>query len=371
VKFGIHVLHHPAQALGQPMGLLWSIGSMNEALGTPKPLRWLHDANTDSGSSGAPCFDDDWRIVALHQAGAGTVNAQNQNNRAVPIHSWAHEVDKLAESKDTTPYLAYAIDETRTKVPVFDRRLFQRRAWRAMTSHLTLAPELRIFLVLGDRGTGKSFTAAILSELARQAGCVLASLDVRNSLDATPLTFAKQLLGALGAARPEASGAASGLTTELRDVRNEIVPQLGHAIQALSGDRPVWLVLDCLEACDIAAHGAAQVIEALLGALKQVPSLRLALIGWKGEVSTAQVEVLSEKPTVADIVDHLLLALAPPGFEPDIQMRSALENYVQTLQAQQVAATSYARAAAAAQAATTMIGAFIAGAVTPTGGSGT
>lgn len=192
VAFGIHVLHHPADAIGAPLGLVWSIGSVKHALGGTVPLRWLHDANTDKGSSGAPCFDNNWRVVALHQAGPTAISAANQNNRAVPIYPWAQEIDDLAEEADVTPYLTFVPNERGQPQPVFGRRQLQARAWRAMTA---LRPGYdRALLVLGDRQSGKSFSVAILAELARQSRCRFVSLDARNVQNDSPLQFAQKIL---------------------------------------------------------------------------------------------------------------------------------------------------------------------------------
>lgn len=361
VTFGLHVLHHPANPLGAPMGLLWSIGSAKKALGSgAKPLRWLHDANTDRGSSGAPCFNDDWRIVAFHQAGQDDVQALNQSNRAVPIYRWVDEVNGVADQGEVTPYLSHAIDENRASTPVLGRRLLQDKAWRAMTSWVALKPQQRVFVVLGEPRTGKSFTTAILTGLSERAGCVLAAMDVRNSADATPLAFAQAVLDAVGATRPQGAGdGPSGLTTELRDVSNDIIPRLGQTLQALAQQRPLWLVLDGLEICDTAAPGVAQVVDGLLAALAQFPALHLALIGWKGVVQADHVEGLSGEPSVADILDHLLLTVAPPGYQPAPEVRAALLNFVQLVLNQQPPVAPYARAAAAALAARDMIKALI------------
>jgi len=351
VTFGMHVLHHPATPGGAPERLLWSIGDMKRALGIgEKPVRWLHDANTDKGSSGAPCFDNTWRLVAIHQAGSDSVQTLNQSNRAVPVYGWAKDVDTLAQQRDVTPYLSFVTDETRVGTPVFGRRLLQSRAWSAMTSRLLLAPEQRVFLVLGEPGTGKSFTTAILATLAHEAGCTLVSLDVRNAGNVSPLAFAQMIVGVTGAARVEEPGGLAGLTTELRDVRNEIVPRLGQSLEKLAQERPFWLVLDGLDICDTAAQGVAQVIDGMAATLAQFPHLHIVLIGWKSPVRTDFAEVLPDQPSSSDIVDHLLLTVAPPGMEVPAATRTVLEQMVLGTLNQHPLDKPYARAIAAANA---------------------
>lgn len=66
------ILQHPA---GRPLSL-----SMGPVLrGTPERL-W-HKANTEPGSSGAPCFNAHWDLVALHHHGSDAAG----ENRAVPM----------------------------------------------------------------------------------------------------------------------------------------------------------------------------------------------------------------------------------------------------------------------------------------------
>lgn len=370
VEFGVHVLHHPATPHGKPMSMLWSIGMVNKKLGEPKLLRWLHNANTDEGSSGAPCFDNDWRIVALHQAGQAKVTTTNQNNRAVPIYRWAPELDNLAVQADSTPYVDFAVDENRVKRPVFGRTELQKLAWRAMTAKLPLVPRQRIFLVLGDSGTGKSFSSAILGQLAQRAGSLFASLDARNAANASPLEFARELLSAVGASDPLAVSAAASLTTQLRDVRNEIVPRLGQALEALAGQRSLCVVLDGLESCDTAAPGVAQLIEALVAALPQIPHVQLALIGWEGAVDTVLAETLMGEPTLDEILDHLLLTLAPPGFRLSADVRPCFVAIVSNCLDEQAPGEAYPRAQAAAEAARDVLKVMIGASKARQGGGG-
>jgi len=351
--FGMHVLHHPAAPFGKPLSLLWSIGTMNQALPDPEhALRWLHNANTDSGSSGAPCFDNDWRIVALHQAGADKLDDKEQSNRAVPIYVWAQQIDTLAATRSATPYLRYALDDHRQLVPVLGRRDLQERAWRAMTAKQPLPVKQRVFVVLGEPGTGKSFTSSILRELAKVAGCPFASLDVRNSASDEPAKFAATVLGAFGEARGDAEPMPT-LSTELRDVRNEVVPQLTGSLEQLAGDRSLWLVFDGLEVCDASPHGGpAQIVDALVAALARAPHLHLALLGWKSAVATESAEALDTSvPNAADILDHLLLTMTPAGFElPAVQKLFALDMIEEQLNAQPPESPPYQRAVAATNA---------------------
>lgn len=362
-KFGVHVLHHPADAPGEAMGLLWSIGFVTQALGQPLPLRWLHDANTDRGSSGAPCFDDNWKIVALHQAGSSNVATPNQTNRAVPIHKWVTQIDELVAVTDDTPYLAHVLDAERGPTPVFGRHDLQANAWRAMTRPGKSAAE-RTFVILGGRQSGKRFSGLLLAELARRAGCRLVTLDAANSQDDSAIEFARKILGGFGKALPAEVTARSGLTTESRDFRQDILSHVVEALRAAAVEKPIWLVVERLDICDFAASPIVQVIEGLLASLeKDLPRLNLVLIGWQGAAPTAQVEALTDAPRVKDIVEHLWLALAPPGFVPPTGATNILHDLVQHQIALQPVGGGYARAIAAAAAAAGTVRGVIASSV--------
>lgn len=77
----VFVLQHPQ---GDPLKM--AIGVARGA--NANTTRVLHDANTESGSSGSPCFNAKLELVALHHAGDllydGVIGAPTQN-QAVPL----------------------------------------------------------------------------------------------------------------------------------------------------------------------------------------------------------------------------------------------------------------------------------------------
>lgn len=77
----VFVLQHPK---GDPLKM--AIGTSRGA--NANTTRVLHDANTESGSSGSPCFNAKLELVALHHAGDllydGVIGAPAQN-QAVPL----------------------------------------------------------------------------------------------------------------------------------------------------------------------------------------------------------------------------------------------------------------------------------------------
>jgi endonuclease G, mitochondrial len=62
-KMALNILQHPK---GGPMMLSASSSGVTGAYPDRGILQYV--SRTDDGSSGSPCFDDEWRVVALHHA---------------------------------------------------------------------------------------------------------------------------------------------------------------------------------------------------------------------------------------------------------------------------------------------------------------
>jgi hypothetical protein len=73
----LYVLQHPN---AQPLKL--AVGRVLEG---GNPMRLRHDAPTEPGSSGSPCFDADLRLVALHHAADPENLNSPRYNQAIPI----------------------------------------------------------------------------------------------------------------------------------------------------------------------------------------------------------------------------------------------------------------------------------------------
>jgi len=70
------ILHHP-----QRRSLKLSVGAIIALNGNR--TRLMHSANTEPGSSGAPCFNATWELISIHQGTHQT--GEHQYNQAVPI----------------------------------------------------------------------------------------------------------------------------------------------------------------------------------------------------------------------------------------------------------------------------------------------
>ncbi|WP_411108853.1 trypsin-like serine peptidase [Streptomyces sp. c-19] len=170
--FQIHVLHHPGDGRGGVLPLLWSVGTVDRPLGDP-PVRLLHSANTSGGSSGAPVFDAEFRVVGLHQAGLEQRPARGGAafNRAVPMSPWSSQLESL-ELPETAPSVTTVEKLDRQGNPV-TRTVIGRlgtveRIWRGQFPD-AIAPE-RLIVVVGEPGLGLRFTHHLVHSVVTRYG---------------------------------------------------------------------------------------------------------------------------------------------------------------------------------------------------------
>jgi hypothetical protein len=319
--FAIHVLHHPGRQTGVSEPLLWSIGRVDKGLGSPA-VRLLHDANTVTGSSGAPVFDRDWHVVALHQAGARDLQRHTDagslpasaRNRAVPIQQWCGRLAELEGALDDVPFLQELPGPQPERV--IGRRGTQARIWAGMKPDAEA--EQRLLIVRGEPGTGLRFTKRLVRGLVgRYSDGVVVPVDVANTEGDDAPAFVRRITDALSLESdiPDLLG----LTTVHRDERATVAPTLASEIGRLS-PRHVWLVVEGFDTGYV-SPGVSNVLSTVVSGLAQLPTLRLVLAGWlvqppRGFEST--VEELGP-PTAEDIV----LSLLPRGEQPTTAMLDA------------------------------------------------
>jgi hypothetical protein len=75
----LFIVQHPGTG---PMKLALETNSILRLYGQGRRVR--HQTNTEKGASGAPCFDANWNLTAVHHSGDPRLTPTW--NEAVPIH---------------------------------------------------------------------------------------------------------------------------------------------------------------------------------------------------------------------------------------------------------------------------------------------
>lgn len=329
--FQIHLMHHPraqTDTRGSPMQ--WAEGVLDHQLGEPAspPLRFLHNAGTSPGSSGAPVLDNEWQVVALHQGGPDalqdtgpTAPAGSRRNRAVPVLTWATGLDGLERSLgDEESFLRY---------PFLGRGTTQRSIARARWAHAP--PADRLLIVRGEPGSGLRFTKRIVTTVLA-GSAVIRALDISNALADDAAEVARLLADSRSASLGEVARR-SEVTTTARHVLANIGPAAARALTA-DGETPLWLLIDGFaSAGHDTRQGVHDLVQALVAQLNVSQALRVVLIGWVDAPPPGfeqSVEDL-ELPTAADVV----YSLTKPGERVDpltvTAMEMALANLPATL----------------------------------------
>jgi len=98
----LFILHHPQKSDGdgtsetlQVSLETYAIKELNE-----NKTRVRYKTNTQRGSSGAPCFTADWKLVALHHA--GDLNPRPEYNQGIPFKAILDHLEK-GDHKDIFP----------------------------------------------------------------------------------------------------------------------------------------------------------------------------------------------------------------------------------------------------------------------------
>jgi hypothetical protein len=325
--FPIHVVSHPRpdgaefQPLKRAPGVAKTFGDTR--------LRLWHNATTYGGSSGAPCLDEEWRIIALHQAGDSVAKI----NRAVPIEPWISRVDEILSASSGYDYIADvpALDAVQPQ-PAFGRRAAQERIDRALQPNA--APADRLFVIRGARGRGKTFTARMIG-VKKPLNHGLLARDMGNShgMDAAALAeFILEGIGQGAGTWPES------FTSTDRRVLNSVLPRLVEGLKTATAENSFWLVLEDFDSADLSEDlGVHQLIDGLILELRAIPNLRLVLTGWIRPLSADLAAVVEDldspaaAPGARDVVDYLKLKLAPAGAVLDRRKEEAVEMMIQGL----------------------------------------
>jgi trypsin-like peptidase len=316
-RFSLNVLHCPGDEDDErERKTVWhSAGQYLGRVSQQHRLRLLHDAVTEPGSSGAPCFNSDWQIVAIHQGGAYVPETRRKVNRAVPIGPWVKQVP--TETPVVWQKSVPSVDAV-TPQPVIGRRHLQRRIHWATRGDAAAVD--RLFVIRGSPGRGKSFSLRLLGHL-REKGHFVSVLDLEGVGGIDDARFAGLVLGTLGhATSPPAH---PGLSRHEKEVLNATLPMIVDQLTATAREHPIWLAFDSFHSAGlIEDNGVAQLVDGLIKELPKHPQLRLMLADWTRPLPpdfADAVEDLDDPgawPGVEDFVDYVALLRTPAGAEP-------------------------------------------------------
>jgi hypothetical protein len=236
----VYVFQHPD---GQPM--LYDRAKIVD-LGEPmrnavQSIRFIHDVNTDHGSSGGPCFDHHVALFGLHQ-GKWSGDAENRTlNRGIPMQS---VLACIREKINELPALegvddpVWTLGRTEREAPVFGALDFQQIAWQAATSDRP-----KLLLVRGDPGSGKSFRLDILAAMLPVANHLVVKLEAKSISKVDPLTLVRQICSKAGIEAPTIEPLDTVDATEATWRADEIVVKLLAALDQARNNRRVWITI--------------------------------------------------------------------------------------------------------------------------------
>lgn len=270
----IVVFHHPSGK-----SLIGTPGNVARLMG--QGVRFKHTANTKGGSSGGPCFNSEYVVVGLHQAGG---RKNGVLNRAVPIHPIQAKI--VAKLQDPPPELKTILALNDGHV-VIGRDDTQQWIWRAVPKDPPAQRGAggRILVVKGSEGRGKEFTLDILRTLLAGGPHIIADLDAGNMIEDTPLTFVGKVLAALNVNAKELPRSNESLTTDLNWLKLTLMPAVRNAINGVRGDRTVWIAFRYPKD-GVLPEGSKirDALDAFYAQVGQVDWLRLVLLGLRVEV---------------------------------------------------------------------------------------
>jgi hypothetical protein len=322
----ITVYHHPR---GKP--LVGTPGKVASLLG--QGVRFKHTVNTKDGSSGGPCFNSEYDVVGIHQAGRRAFLGSKHPvpNRAVPIHPIRVQIMAMLQDPPPEMKTILALD---TGHIVIGRDDTQQWIWRAVPKEPALPPGLldRILVVKGAEGRGKKFTLDIMRTLLAGGAHMLTDLDAGNMVEDTPLTFARKVLVAFNA---DVGGLPTNesLTTDLNWLKTKLMPKILAAIDGIRGGRTVWIGVR-YPRDGVLPEGSKirDALDAFYVQVKEVDWLRLVLLDLRVDVpddvrNDTTTETL--KPlSVAEVVTYFERRWTELGVAAD---KAALEVFAETI----------------------------------------
>jgi hypothetical protein len=320
------ILQHPRRG-----PLLFDQSTVQGFLGNGG-FRIVHDVNTEEGSSGSPCLNDQFKVVGLHQARMPASADARKKNRAVPMRRILGTL-ALGAVNSTSPRfrpLVTVATRDRARHPVFGRVTTQEWVWRATrrTAPAGAGHRDRFLVVSGAKGSGKRFTLALLQAMLPSSEHSLLECRASDFVnEKTALGFAtKYLLAPLGADAGGLPGLDQADTSDNAWLNYQLVGDLLSVMDRSRKGRMVWVVLDELDAVVLPDQGQVRKLLDLLYARAELaPWLRFVLLGLEAVPVPAAAPFTdrdlagpaSAQALESDVVAYLMRRLEESAVSPD------------------------------------------------------
>lgn len=304
--------------------------------------RMRYYASTTRGSSGGPCWNFDFDLVAMHNFGGVQVDI-GEENQGIPITPIIK--DLAAKGYGVPPaYVPQAgggggggggmppaggngpagggpaglhglggppqlvtrekpVWMVGTDYPVLDRGPFQKTL-----QQMSLSSAAQILRVRGERYSGRTFSQLIAQRLLSRMGHTVVPMSALAMAEMTPEIFVDELCRMSGLQPvPPVPGAEFSTRTSMAN-RHLLTGLLGQlrakfpeAPAEGSAPRLIWIFVDALDQA-ILHNEMHELLVALALRVKEVPALRLVLIGYEQELP-AEVEPLLNDELMGEIGD--------------------------------------------------------------------
>jgi hypothetical protein len=240
-------------------------------------MRFLHEFNAIGGSSGGPCFNDEFKLFGIHQGAFPDLGSDRSLNRGIPVYSIVQDYRTRYPGGLPSPAphqcQIWHLSERDFNWPILGCDDFQALIWRA-----ALGGKTRIITLNGSRGSGKSFRIKVMDAMLPAATHLKLILSAQTLANDDALTLSRRLCERAGASSDFPSLAASENTVN-GWIQNNLLPALLRNLNQARNDRQVWIAITDLDQHEIKGANASDLLFALYQEALRTPWLRIILDG--------------------------------------------------------------------------------------------